>query len=198
MSEVKAHLIFIYKLTCLFNMGTQNTAKRSLKQMSRSMIAHNGTTSVVINIGDNGITDGYYIHCNAGMKEDTVLILRCIKHLKDLFLTLLNKASIADLTARKRIKRSFIKNYRSLFACAESVNKLAVRINDCKHLCITDSLSIADKFSLLNLKFYAFSLPSVCACILTCSTGSCLLVSQKLVKPILVNGHSLFFKNVLC
>ena len=48
MREVKSYLSGIYKLTCLLNMGAENSAKCCLKKMSSRVIAHNGFSAFLI------------------------------------------------------------------------------------------------------------------------------------------------------
>ena len=156
------------------------------------MITHNCKSSVFINLGSHFISRGKNARSdNAAVDINAVRILCGILH--DKFCAIkFNHACVGNLTARGCIKRSFIKNYRALFTCSEHFNLLTVGVDKSKNFCLALKIRIADELCFLSLNLNALAFPSVCTCVLTSGTGSCLLVCKKFVKSILVNSHSLF------
>ena len=55
MRKVKAHLAFVYKLTCLLNVRAQNRAQTRLQKVRRGVVAANGAAAFCINFRRNGI-----------------------------------------------------------------------------------------------------------------------------------------------
>ena len=198
MSKVKANLFFVYKLTCLFNMSTKNLTKSCLKKMSSRVVTHNRFSSVSVNACSHCIANGNNTRFNrTAMKIHTVGILCCIIY-NSLNTVGNDNTCIGNLSARCCIKRCFVKNYCTLFACTKHIDRLTVGIYNSQNLCFSLKIRIACKNGFISVNLDTLALPRICTCILTGSTCSSLLVCKKLVKPVLINSHSSLLQNILC
>ena len=129
MGKVKTDGVFVYKLTCLFNMSTQDLAKSRLQKVGGGVVAAYSLAALCINSGGNlGIKRGCSLNHRSEVAKHSARGFLGICNLK-FKISGFNNARIANLTAALAVENGFVKHYYSLFTLACGYCMFAVRHN---------------------------------------------------------------------
>ena len=167
--------------------------------MRRGMVTHGGFTYRTIDLSVNLVAARYSLAVRdvAVVKNYALMCFSGVFNGKFKSVALDN-ADVADLTAAFRIERSFGKHkcYIVIFRC--SLFLFAVNYNS-EYLAVARKCFIADERGFIHsLGGIARALPSLCACVLVSLASFFASLGHKSRILLLVNGHTLFVKNVLC
>ena len=198
MREIKTNCIFIDKLTCLLNVRAESVSQSRLKKMSRSMISCDRLSSVRIDSGLYIVARLGIVAVNnsAVVEKYAVVGLGGVFDLKGEAVTV-NISRVSDLSAALGIESSFVRNEERVCTVFEYIASDTV-CDESNNFTLCFKCVIACKIGLFkSLCDNARIVPALCTSALMSVTGSLSLNKDKLLKFLLVNGHSLFLKNFL-
>ena len=134
MNKVKTDNVFVNKLTCLLNMGSESLSQRRLKKMGSGMVALYRIALRSVNRKNCLFVNGYILTLNnsAVVENDAVCSFCCVGHFKNSIFGS-DQTLVADLSAALAVERTDIKNKNSFVFACEKICFFAVRNNgnDC-------------------------------------------------------------------